>query len=181
MSFFIPPPAGFHEAERNADGTLRGKLDPKDAEKRAAKMKSDMEKYQARSREVRQKLLDSAAGIKEEPVAPAPKDELALIEMNFLAEPGLLQGKGAVPLQMLTEEQKRSQQRASLDAKAEAARKHLDKTLNPDQEERSGHNLDSYAGISEEEAERILNSDDDDDDPYSAWVGFDIDEESENE
>jgi hypothetical protein len=67
-----------------------------------------------------------------------------------------------------------------MDEQAAAARKHLDETLNPDKDE-SGFNFDTYQGISEEEAESLINSDDDDDDPYGAWDGFDLGEESENE
>jgi hypothetical protein len=162
LSFFSPPPEDFHVAERNADGTLRGRIDPADTKKREAKLKSDMEKYFARSAEAQEKLRRSAAGIKEETTAPAPKDELALIEMNFLAQPGLLQGKGAVPLQMLTEDQKRSQRRASLDAQAAKAQAHLNKVLTGD----SGFDFETYQGISDERIESILNSDEDEDDSW---------------
>ena len=136
----IPPPEGWHIAPTNPDGTLQGRLDPKEQEKRAAKLKSDMEKYQARTREGQEKLLKSAAGVKKKVEAPPPTDELGLIEMNFLAYPALLQGKGAVPLQVLTEEQKRARQRAALDAQAAEARKDLNTFLKSDDDnERDSH------------------------------------------
>jgi hypothetical protein len=182
MSWFTPPPEGFHDVVYNNDGTMKGRIDPKEQTKKETKLKSDMEKYFAKSREAQEKLRRSAAGIKEETQAPAPKDVLGLIEMNFLADPALLQGKGAVPLQMLSEAQKRAQRRASLDAQSAKARKELDGFLKgdeDDEDDEDGFNFDTYEGISTEAAESIINSDDDDDDDYSFLDEYD--DETENE
>jgi hypothetical protein len=170
-----PPPEGWHEVERNPDGTLKGRL-PKDyQEKREAKLKSDMERYQARTRANHEKLLKSASGIKEEPETHAPKDELDLVMMNFLAAPDLLQGKGAVPLQVLTEDQQRARRRQDLDAQAAKARKHLDKVLKGDDEDR-----DSYEALSASEADALIDGQDDDWEEHLGWL-FEDDNETEKE
>lgn len=91
----IPPPEGWHLAPRNPDGTLKGRLDPKEQEAREAKRKTNMELYFARSREAHERLVKAAKGIKDKPEIPAPEDELDFVMLNILADPATLDSKGS--------------------------------------------------------------------------------------
>jgi len=176
-----PPPPGWHEPARNIDGTLADSRTPQqrkaEQEKRAIKLKSDLEKYQAKSAEALEKMRKSAAGIKEEPEVHGPKDELDLVVMNLLADPAILDGQGAASIRTLTDDQRRARKRAWMDEQAERAKEHLDKTLNTDKDE-SGFNFSTYEDAPDAEINALL--EDDDDDPLGAWDGFQLDEESED-
>src|SRR4051812_30139363 len=112
-----PGPNGktYRPVEYNRDGEQVGRIDPAKAKKREEKRKTDMAKYFGKSAEAREKLRRSAAGIKEEVVAPAPKDELDLVVMNLLADPAVIDGKGAANLRVLTDDQRRARNRARMD------------------------------------------------------------------
>lgn len=152
----IPPPEGFHIAPRNPDGSLSGRLDPKDTERREAKRKSDMERYFARSKEAQERLVKAAKGIQDKVEAPAPKDELDFVVMNILADPaGHLDGKGSATLHTLTEDQRRARARARMDEQAADARKALDKAINPEPEETFGYALGYEGAVLPEDLDNL--------------------------
>jgi hypothetical protein len=133
-------------------------------EKKLAERKAAMQRYEQRTRDAQEKLLKRAAGVQEERAAVPFKDELDLVIQNLLGDPaGTLDGKGSASLRTLTDEQRRARRRAALDEQAAQARKDLDKFLHPEEEAPDY----SWASVSEEELESIL--DDDDDDPYGVF------------
>ena len=103
-----------------------------------------------------------AAGLEEKTEQPPPRDELALIELNLLADPGLLDGRGAGDgIRTLTNDQRRALRREQLNAKAQDARKTLNKIIAGEEDE------DDHA--SEPSAiKAMLRSDDEDED--DGWV-----------
>jgi hypothetical protein len=95
--------------------------------------------------------------------------------MGLLADPSALDRKGATHLRVLTDDQRRDRQRAALDAQSAKARQELDKVLNPDKAER-----ESYEGISEAEADELIENQDDEWEEHLSWLNEDDDNESES-
>jgi hypothetical protein len=56
-----------------------------------------------------------------------------------------------------------------MDEQATEARKHLDKVLKGDEDEHSAFNFDSYEGLSESEADAVIENDAEDDDLNDLW------------
>jgi hypothetical protein len=169
MSWMLPPPEGYRIAPRNPDGTLKDPRTPAQRkaaqEKVLADRKVKMERYFSRTREAQERLVKAAKGVKDKVEAPALTDELDFVVQNFLAEPALLEGKGAVPLSILTPEQKRARQRARLDAQSADARAALDKAIKgDDDDDDSGFNFDTYEGLSDSEADGLIENDPEADD-----------------
>src|SRR4051794_36281535 len=92
-----PGPNGetYRPVRYNEDGTQRGRISPAETKKREEKRMTAMASYFANSAEAQEKLRKSAAGIREEVERTAPKDELDLVVMNLLADPAVIDGKGA--------------------------------------------------------------------------------------
>ena len=115
-------------------------------------------------------MRKSAAGITEKPELHGPRDELDLVVMNLLADPAVMDGKGSANLRVLTDDQRRARNRARMNEQAAEARCHLDKVLKGDDEDESSFDLDTYQGVSLEEAERIINRDDEGDPLEDLWA-----------
>ena len=130
-----PPPKGFHEVKRNAKGEMIGRLDPKETERKQAKLKSDMEKYAARSKAAEERMLNQANGIREPSVIAPPSDVLGFVELQLLSDPAVLDGKGSGGLRTMTDDQRRERNRARMNEQAADARKALDKAIGGDEDD----------------------------------------------
>jgi hypothetical protein len=163
---------GWREVRRDAQGVAIGKLRPEEApEARAKKFAADMKKYAAKSAAAEQERIDRAAGVRHEP-DPEPEkpfDELDLVLQQLRAQPHLLNGRGPLGDQLVTDtrDARRARDQARLEAARTEAVETLTKWVSPTKDD--DDEVYDYQGISDKEADSLIEQGDEDDEDLD-WL-----------